>query len=155
MTLKDYTALLQEIKQLDGRIESLRTRIDEMTPRTAPVSDTVTRGKRGKKPLGVVRIEGMQDYSRINKKMQILQNRIAALADLRKRSEQEAAEIEKVILGIEDVDTRRLIGFYCLDGCRTWDEVAERMGAGWTAEACRKRYSRFVRRGNDGNSTGK
>lgn len=145
MNLRDYVALIREIEQLDQRIAKLQSELDHMTPRTKPISDTVTKGKKGKKPLGVVKIEGDQDYREINRKRAELFSRIQLWETLKAEAQEEVAVIEGIISEIEDPDTRRMMGYYCLDGYANWDEVAMMMGEGWTAVACRVRYHRFLK----------
>lgn len=145
MNLRDYVALIREIEQLDQRIAKLQSELDHMTPRTKPISDTVTKGKKGKKPLGVVKIEGDQDYREINRKRAELFSRIQLWQTLKAEAEAEVADVEKIIAQIEDPDTRRMVGYYCLDGKPNWDEVAAEMGEGWTAGACRIRVHRLLK----------
>lgn len=145
MNIRDYAALVREIAQLDTRITELEEEIADMTPRARQVSDTVTRGRKGKKILGTVKIEGVGDYQKINRKKEELRRRMETWHGLKIRAESEVEEIEKMVAAIEDTDTRRIIGFYVLDGYPNWEEVATQMGEGWTAEACRKRYSRYIR----------
>ena len=140
--LRHYVSLIREIEQLDRRIISLQAELDSMKPQTSYVSDTVTRGKKGKKPLGVVKIEGGQSYEKINRKKAELAGRIALWKALKEEAQADVAEISKIISEIEDPDTRRMIGYYCLDGHPNWDEVAAMMGEGWTGGACKMRYSR-------------
>lgn len=142
--IRDYVALRKECDENMKRIERLRDEIDNMTPNTQAISDTVTKGKKGKRSLGTVKIESEQDYRNINRRKSELYRRLAkwhvqtgAIAD-------EIAEIESMIAEVRDPDTRRLLCFACLDG-KNWREVSEAMGEGWSEEACRQRYSRFIR----------
>ena len=150
MNLREYTALIREIKQLDLRIATLEDELADMGPVPDEVSDVVTRGKKGKKSLGKVKVKGIQDYTRINAKRAELRERIQRWKALQERAEASVGEIERLVSGIEDPDTRRLVGFYVLDGFPNWEQVAEEMGEGWTAEACRKRYSRYTKEVEDG-----
>lgn len=148
--LRHYVSLIREIEQLDRRIISLQAELDSMTPQTSYVSDTVTRGRKGKKPLGVVKIEGEQSYEKINRKKAELAGRIALWKALKEEAQADVAEISKIISEIEDPDTRRMIGYYCLDGHPNWDEVAAMMGEGWTGGACKMRYHRLMKEVKDG-----
>ena len=148
--LRHYVALTREIRQLDARIHALQEELDGMSPRSDPVADTVTRGKKGKKPLGVVKIEGEQSYEKINRKKAELAGRIALWKALKEEAQADVAEISKIISEIEDPDTRRMIGYYCLDGHPNWDEVAAMMGEGWTGAACKMRYHRLMKEVKNG-----
>lgn len=54
------------------------------------------------------------------------------------------ADAEEYIYSIDDSELRRITEFYCIDR-KNWDEVAEAMGEGYTAEACKQKFSRFMR----------
>lgn len=148
--LRHYVALTREIRQLDARIHALQEELDGMSPRSDPVADTVTRGKKGKKPLGVVKIEGSESYEAINRKRTELAVRLTLWRALKEEAEADVGEISKIISEIEDPDTRRIIGYYCLDGYSNWEAVAAEMGPGWSAGACRTRYYRYVKEVEDG-----
>ena len=47
-------------------------------------------------------------------------------------------------LSDRDPDTMRIIYLRCVEGVETWQKVAERMGTGWTAAACRVRFHRYI-----------
>lgn len=152
--LRHYISMIREIEQLDRRICALQAELDSMSPGSMDVADTVTKGKKGKKPLGVVKIEGGQSYEKINRKKAELAGRIALWKALKAEAEAEVADVEKIIAQIEDPDTRRMVGYYCLDGKPNWDEVAAEMGEGWTAGACRIRVHRLLKGVNHGKSNG-
>lgn len=148
--LRHYVSMIREIEQLDRRICALQAELDSMSPGSMDVADTVTKGKKGKKPLGVVKIEGSQSYEKINRKKAELAGRIALWKALKEEAQEDVAKISKIISEIEDPDTRRMIGYYCLDGHPNWDEVAAMMGEGWTGGACKMRYHRLMKEVKDG-----
>lgn len=143
--LREFTSLRRECDENWKRILELRRQIDRMSPRERYISDTVSKGKKGKKPLGVVKIESDQDYSVINAKRAVLYRRMARWHAQTAQIADQIADIEELISHVEDVDTRRILAWYCIDGLPTWKDVADRMGEGWTEDACRKRYARFVK----------
>ena len=144
--LVNYVSILREIAENDRRLEEMRRRIDKMRPAAGHVADTVSRGKRGKKNLGTVRIEGADDYRMINKEKARLRRRIERKHRLLAKLNAQAASAEEYIDGLPDSELRRILTFKCIDGKRTWKEVAEAMGEGYTDEACRKIYSRFLKK---------
>ena len=108
------------------------------------VTDVVTKGKRGKKPLGTCVIRGENDHSAINRKRARLRERKAKKELHVSRIEMMVADAEEYIYSIDDSELRRITEFYCIDR-KNWDEVAEAMGEGYTAEACKQKFSRFMR----------
>ena len=121
--LRHYVSMIREIKQLDLRIATLEDELADMGPVPDEVSDVVTRGKKGKKSLGKVKVKGIQDYTRINAKRAELRERIQRWKALQERAEASVGEIERLVSGIEDPDTRRLVGFYVLDGFPNWEQT--------------------------------
>lgn len=61
--LEQYTSMQEEQKDLRRRTEKLRRRMDAIRE-SGIVADTVSCGKRGKKPLGTKKVEGfpVQEY---------------------------------------------------------------------------------------------
>lgn len=142
--LISYISILREITENEKRIEDLQRRIDRMRPATAYVSDTVTRGKHGKKNLGTVKVEGMTDARAINRKRAQLYRRKEKKHRLLAKLNGQIADAEEYIDSLPDSEIRRILTFKCIDGRNTWKEVAEAMGEGYTDEMCRKIYARFL-----------
>jgi len=53
-------------------------------------------------------------------------------------------EIETFITCIEDPLIRQIVEYRCVY-CMYWEDVAVRLGDGYTAESCRQIYHRFVK----------
>ncbi len=142
--IKQYLSLRTEIEKEELRINDLQKEIDSMRPAEREVTDIVTKGKRGKKPLGICIIRGNGDYEEINKRQ----------ADLRERKAKKelhvvslsrmVIDVESYIYSLEESELRNILLFSCIDGMN-WKEVAESMGEGYTAEACKQKFSRFMR----------
>ena len=66
---KNYINLLKEIEENDRRINQLQRQINDMKPKAREVTDIVSCGKRGKKPIATKKIHGFYDHSAINKKI--------------------------------------------------------------------------------------
>lgn len=145
--LKSYVCLLKEI-ELDGkRIDSLRKELDTMTPMAGAVSDVVTHGKRGKKPLKTSVIHGLTDSTKINRKRARLQMRILMMRQHQAEQKKRVAAVERFIDSLDDDQFRLIVKLRCMgraDRLRTWEEVAAEMGEGYSAESVRKYYSRKV-----------
>ena len=144
--LADYVSILREIEENERRIGELQRRIDQMGPGTDAVSDTVSRGKRGKKNLGTVRVEGMADYRAINRKRTQLYRRKARKHKLLAKLNAQVADAEEYIDSLPDSELRRLLTFRCIDGMRSWADVAAAMGEGYTGDMCRMQFNRFIRK---------
>lgn len=142
--LKQYLSIKKEIESEEVRINKLQIEIDSMKPAEKEVTDIVTKGKRGKKPLGLCIIRGNEDYQDINKKRTELRERKAKkelhVIDLEKR----VIDVETYIYSLEESDLRNILLFSCIDGMN-WKEVAAAMGEGYTEEACKQKFSRFMR----------
>lgn len=143
--LKQYDSILKEIQAEEKRIGELQKEINQMRPKIQEVRDVVSKGKRGKKSLGHLTIHGFQDYKRINQKRSLLRTRKA-------RKELHIAQLEMMVIDVEayiyelpESEIRNILLYYCIDRM-TWEETAAAMGEGYTAENCRQKYSRFVRK---------
>lgn len=78
--LKQYSSMLKEVKDEERRIQDMEAEILAMQPIDREVTDVVTRGKRGKKPLGTCVIRGENDHSSINRKRARLRERCCSPA---------------------------------------------------------------------------
>lgn len=142
--LKQYASMLKEADDEERRIRDMEAAITSMLPLDREVADVVTRGKRGKKPLGTCIIRGENDHSAVNRKRAKLRERKAKKELHLSRIEMMVADAEEYIYSLEDSELRRILEYCCIDR-KSWDEVAEAMGEGYTAEACKQKFSRFMR----------
>lgn len=142
--LKQYISIKREIEAEEIRINKLQREIDSMIPTEREVTDVVTKGKRGKKPLGICIIRGNGDYQDINKKRAELRERKARKELHVVSLEKKVIEVETYIYSLEESEMRSILLFSCVDGM-SWKEVAEAMGEGYTEEACKKKFSRFMK----------
>lgn len=141
--LNQYKFLKMEIEKEEKRIRDIENAIKSMYPANREVADTVTCGKKGKKALSTCTIRGYSDNTNINRKR-------ARLRERKARQELRLADIENMVIDVEehinhvqDSETRMILrGFYIED--RSWKEVAETMGEGYTAESCKKRAQRQI-----------
>ncbi len=53
-------------------------------------------------------------------------------------------DVEEYIYSLPESELRRILLFKLIDK-KTWQKVAESMGEGHTAEACKQKFSRFMR----------
>lgn len=139
--LKQYASLKREFADEEKRIMEMDAEIQVMEPMRNEVTDIVTCGKRGKKPLGTRTIHGFEDNTAINRKRARLRERKAKQELRLSRIENMILDVEEFINEVPDSETRRMMRFFFLEE-KTWNEVAELMGEGYTGEACKKKVQR-------------
>ncbi len=113
------------------------------------VADSVTLGKKGKKPLGTVTIRGISAGSlhRMNKS---LENRKRNLEKEECKLLELTNEAEECISGIENIEIRNILCLYYIDDLN-WVQVAHRMNElygsrsrRYTESSCRQKHDRFL-----------
>lgn len=142
--LRQYASILKETEEEEKRISDLEKEIARMRPMQKEVADVVTKGKRGKKPLGTCKVHGYEDYKKLNEKRARLRRRKAKKEMHMARLDDMIIEAEDYIYTIPESEIRRIMMHKLIDK-KAWNEVANEMGEGYTAEACRQKYSRFMR----------
>lgn len=145
--LIEYADVKEEIKDLRRRIEADRREIERLMKMS--VADSVTCGKKGRKPLQVVRIQGMPE-ARLGRKEKALERKIALLEDLEASLLEKQTEVEEYIQQIEKSRIRIMFRLYYIDGL-TWEMVAMKMNyifpkkrIPFTKDSCRKLHDRFL-----------
>lgn len=145
--LIEYADVKEEIKDLRRRIEADRREIERLMKMS--VADSVTCGKKGRKPLQVVRIRGKPE-ARIGRKEKALERKIALLEDLEASLLEKQTEVEEYIQQIEKSRIRIMFRLYYIDGL-TWEMVAMKMNyifpkkrIPFTKDSCRKLHDRFL-----------
>lgn len=145
--LIEYADMKEEIKDLRRRIEADRREIGRLMKMS--VADSVTCGKKGRKPLQVVRIQGKPE-ARIGRKEKALERKIALLEDLEASLLEKQTEVEEYIQQIEKSRIRIMFRLYYIDGL-TWEMVAMKMNyifpkkrIPFTKDSCRKLHDRFL-----------
>ena len=139
--LKQYRSLKREVATEQKRIDEMDEEIDSMMPEVQEVTDTVTFGKKGKKPLGKVTISGNRDHTYINRKRVRLRVRKAKQELHLAKLENMILDVEEYINNVEDSETRMMMRGYFLEG-KNWTEVAKDMGEGYSGDACKKKVQR-------------
>ena len=140
--LEQYTDLQAEERNLARRIQSLNDKILNMERGGYMVADSVTCGRRGKKPLGTRKIQGfpLPEYNH-NKECLKTYKLQLELADTKLL--ELLKEVEEYIEGIEDSRIRRIMRYRYVDNL-SWVQVAHRMGIKHTAEGCRQAVERYL-----------
>lgn len=148
--LISYSDALARVKYLRGSIENLETKLSRMNRQGYYVADSVTTGKKGKKPLGIVTVAGFPypAYDHIRKQ----------LIEREKQLEQEEQKLleltnkaEEYIGGLKDIEIRNILSLYYIEDLN-WVQVAHRMNAiyskkkRYTEGSCRLKHDRFIKK---------
>ena len=141
--LAQYCDLQEEVKDLRRRIRNKQNEIDKIEEDGA-VTDTVTRGKRGKKSLGTTYIEGFP-YPEYSRKRTALYLYKAQLENAELELLEITNEVEEYIQSLNDSRMRRILRHRFMDSDNpTWYQVAMRIGARATEDSIKKEFQRFM-----------
>ncbi len=148
--LQDYTNAKARVKYLHKAAEKLEKKIERLEHTGyGLVGDTVSRGKRGKKPLGTVEISGFP-VPEYQETVCLLKLRKKLLKTEEMKLEKIVSETEKFIESINDIEMRNILSFYYIEGM-TWTSVACEMNKlyknkYYTENSCRMKYERFLKK---------
>lgn len=145
--LIEYADMKEEIKDLRRRIEQNKKELSRLNGQI--VMDSVSCGKKGKKPLGTVKITG-RPVTAISRKESLLNKRIRRLEELEEELLELTIQVDEYIETIEKSELRIIFRLYYIDDL-TWYQVALRMNQNfpkrkvkYTEDNCRIRHNRFL-----------
>ena len=145
--LSEYADMKEEIKDLRRRISDDQKRIDQM--RRTIVTDSVSCGKKGKKPIRTVKIKGFPQVE-IERRVALMEKRQAKLQMLETDLIEKQMQAEEYIQSIEKSELRIMFRLYYIDSL-TWYQVALKMNqmfpkrrVKYTEDNCRIRHNRFL-----------
>lgn len=145
--LIEYADIKEEIKDLRRRIEQNKKELSRLNGQV--VMDSVSCGKKGKKPLGTVKITG-RPVTAISRKESLLNKRIRRLEELEEGLLELTIQVDEYIETIEKSELRIIFRLYYIDDL-TWYQVALRMNQNfpkrkvkYTEDNCRMRHNRFL-----------
>lgn len=145
--LSEYADMKEEIKDLRRRIAEDQKKIDQL--QHTIVSDSVSCGKKGKKPIRTVKIKGFPQKE-INMRIALMKKRQAKLQMLETDLIEKQLQVEEYIQTIQKSELRTMFRLYYIDNL-TWYQVALRMNQmfpkrkiKYTDDNCRKRHNRFL-----------
>ena len=145
--LSEYADMKEEIKDLRRRIADDQKRIDQL--RRTIVTDSVSCGKKGKKPIRTVKIKGFPQVE-IERRVALMEKRQAKLEMLETDLIEKQLQVEEYIQSIEKSELRIMFRLYYIDSL-TWYQVAMKMNQmfpkrkiKYTDDNCRKRHDRFL-----------
>lgn len=145
--LIEYADMKEEIKDLRRRIEQNKKELSRLNGQI--VMDSVSCGKKGKKPLGTVKITG-RPVTAISRKESLLNKRIRRLEELEEELLELTIQVDEYIETMEKSELRIIFRLYYIDDL-TWYQVALRMNQNfpkrkvkYTEDNCRMRHNRFL-----------
>ena len=145
--LIQYVEMKEEIKDLRRRIHENERELAKLE--NMIVTDSVTKGKRGKKPLGTVKITG-RPTAAISMKQSLLKKRNKKLEVLETELLELTNQAEEYIETIPKSELRIMFRLYYIDDL-TWYQVALKMNQKfpkrrikYTEDNCRMRHNRFL-----------
>lgn len=145
--LIEYADTKEEIKDLRRRIEQNKKELSRLNGQI--VMDSVSCGKKGKKPLGTVKITG-RPVTATSRKESLLNKRIRRLEELEEELLELTIQVDEYIETIEKSELRIIFRLYYIDDL-TWYQVALRMNQNfpkrkvkYTEDNCRMRHNRFL-----------
>ncbi len=120
-----------------------------MTTNEGLVSDVVSCGKKRRKPLGTVKITGV-DLKRAGRVGAELEWERLRLKKMEEELLELLAKAEEYIEGVEDIELRNILSLYYIEDM-TWVRVAAAMNElyekrgrkSYTDDSCRKKHDRF------------
>ena len=144
--LIEYADMKEEIKDLRKRIEADRRELRKLNAMV--VADTVTLGKKGKKPLGTYKVEG-QPIIAISTKQKAWEKKIAQMEEMEADLLEKQNEVEEYIQQIKKSEIRIMFRLYYLDDL-PWYKVAIRMNQmfpnrriKYTEDNCKQKHKRY------------
>lgn len=144
--LIEYCDVKEEIKDLRKRIADDRRELDRLN--NLIVTDSVSCGKKGNKPLRTVKIQGRPNMY-IVRKQNALEKKLARLTQLEIDLLELQNKAEEYIESIDKSELRIMFRLYYIDDL-TWVQVAHRMNqmfprkkVKYTEDSCRMRNKRF------------
>ena len=145
--LSEYADMKEEIKDLRRRIADDQKRMDQL--RRTIVTDSVSCGKKGKKPIRTVKIKGFPK-AEIERRIALMERRQAKLEMLETDLIEKQLQVEEYIQTIDKSELRLMFRLYYIDSL-TWYKVALKMNQmfpkrkiKYTDDNCRKRHDRFL-----------
>lgn len=145
--LSEYADMKEEIKDLRRRITEDQKKIDQLN--RLIVADSVTCGKKGKKPIRTVKIKGFPKME-IERRQALLERRRERLHMLETDLIEKQLQVEEYIQTIEKSELRIMFRLYYIDNL-TWYQVAMRMNQifpkrriKYTEDNCKQRHKRYL-----------
>ncbi len=145
--LMEYADMKGELKDIRRRIEQGKKEIERL--QRLVTADVVSCGKKGRKPLKTVKVEG-RPVGMIERKEAAVRKQVELLAGLETEFAEKQTEVEEYIEQIEKSRMRSMFRYYYIDDL-TWEMVAMKMNylypkkrISFTKDSCRMAHDRFL-----------
>lgn len=144
--LVEYSDMREEVKDLRRRIGQLERELDKLNKMI--VTDSVTCGKKGKKPLRTVKIHGVPEES-IKRKQAMLERNKARLEEAELELLELTNQAEEYIETIKKSELRIIFRFYFIDDlsyvkvAQEMNKMFPRRNIKYTDENIKKKIQRF------------
>lgn len=139
--LEQYNSLKQEKADNERIINNIEKRIAELEEKGYKEKDSVSGGNGGIQHFS---IEGFP-YPRYHREKSRLILRKKRWSEIEEKLDEKISEIEEYINSIDDSQMRRMIKYKYIEEL-SWQQVAERMGGGNTADGCRMAVDRYLKK---------
>lgn len=139
--LEQYNSLKQEKADNERIINNIEKRIAELEEKGYKEKDSVSGGNGGIQHFS---IEGFP-YPRYHREKSRLILRKKRWSEIEEKLDKQISEIEEYLNSIDDSQMRRMIKYKYIEEL-SWQQVAERMGGGNTADGCRKALDRYLKK---------
>ncbi|MFT4107726.1 MAG: hypothetical protein QM657_18385 [Lacrimispora sp.] len=152
--LIEYSDALARVKLLREQLQKKQDHLDRLRERGYVVADTVTLGKRGKKPLGTAVIVGYP-IPESQRASRAYERSYALLMDEEQELLELIGRVEEYIAGIDKVEIRNIMTLYYVENMN-WVQVAHRINdlykeqifkgkmKCYTDSSCRQKHDRFL-----------
>lgn len=148
--LVEYADARARIQLVREQTEKKRCRLENLEQKGVRVSDSVSCGKKGKKPLGTVKITGypIPEHDRAKREYEKqyvnLMNEEQELLGLQ-------TQAEEYIAGLDNIEIRNIMTLYYVEDMN-WVQVAHRMNwiyqgksRCYTADSCRGKHDYYLK----------
>lgn len=139
--LEQYNSLKQEKADNERIINNIEKRIAELEEKGYKEKDSVSGGNGGIQHFS---IEGFP-YPRYHREKSRLILRKKRWSEIEEKLDKQILEIEEYLNSIDDSQMRRMIKYKYIEEL-SWQQVAERMGGGNTADGCRMAVDRYLKK---------
>ena len=146
--LSEYADMKEEIKDLRRRIDADMKALDKLN--RSIVTDSVTCGKKGRKPLRTVKVQG-RPVSAIERRQAALEKRLQLLEELEASLVEKQVQVEENISKMEKSELRIMFRFYFIDDL-SYPKVAMEMNKlfpkrkkKYTDENVKKKIQRYLK----------
>lgn len=139
--LEQYNSLKQEKADNERIINNIEKRIAELEEKGYKEKDSVSGGNGGIQHFS---IEGFP-YPRYHREKSLLILRKKRWSEIEEKLDEKISEIEEYLNSIDDSQMRRMIKYKYIEEL-SWQQVAERMGGGNTADGCRMAVDRYLKK---------